>query len=331
MRPVPILVSAAFTGLVSVSAGLLILQFLRVRPKRGEVFPLAFLTGSAALSTTVFLFLTLWCARPLVFAVAGVATIGAAILRRSWRITGDETAESLSTRWRWTFGAGLLFYGIYTFFYAMAPEASPDGSSYHLGVVERYLRNGGFTWYTDNMYANLPMGVEMLFLYAFAFGRHSAAALVHWQFLLAMPFVLLAIGRRFGSPKTGAIAGLITFMTPVIMIDGSTAYVDTATATVIAGLFLALTAWEQTEDKSWLGVIGILAGWSYCCKMTAAPAVVFALLYVAWTMLRRGQWQWRPLLTVGVIAGTLLAPWLIKNTLMVGNPFSPFLNRYFPN
>ena len=120
-------------------------------------------------------------------------------------------------------------------------------------------------------------------------------------------------------------------MTPVIMIDGSTAYVDTATATVIAGLFLALTAWEQTEDKSWLGVIGILAGWSYCCKMTAAPAVIFALFYVAWTMLRRGQWQWRPLLTVGVIAGALLAPWLIKNTLMVGNPFSPFLNRYFPN
>lgn len=63
---------------------------------------------------------------------------------------------------------------------AMTPERSPDGTAYHLGLVARYLREHGFRRITTNMYANLSQGVEMLYLFAFAFGRHSAAALVHF-------------------------------------------------------------------------------------------------------------------------------------------------------
>jgi hypothetical protein len=36
------------------------------------------------------------------------------------------------------------------------------------------------------MYAQLSQGIELLFLMAFSFGRHSAAALVHYAFLLAL-------------------------------------------------------------------------------------------------------------------------------------------------
>ena len=42
-----------------------------------------------------------------------------------------------------------------------------------------YLREHGFHTITGNMYASLSEGLEMLFLYAFAFGKHSSAAMVH--------------------------------------------------------------------------------------------------------------------------------------------------------
>lgn len=332
MNPVVILLAAAFTGCVCLSGGLLILHWLKLRLRQGETLPVAFLLGAAALSTTVFTLLTFWVARPWCFALLGCGTIALAIRKRAWRIQQDPSGtDPLPRHWRWILAAALVFYGTYTFIYALAPEASPDGSAYHLGLVGRYFRTAGFTWYTENMYANLPMGVEMLYLFAYAFGRNSAAALVHWQFLMLLPFVLLAVGRRFGSAVTGAIAALIVFLCPVIMLDGSTAYVDTATGTVVAGLFLALSAWEQSQDRVWLPVIGVLAGWSYCCKMTAAPAVLLALVWIAWTMLRRREWRWRSILLAGGIAAATLAPWPIKNALIVGNPFSPFLNRYFPN
>ncbi|MDZ4802213.1 MAG: glycosyltransferase family 39 protein [Bryobacteraceae bacterium] len=332
MSPPAILFGAAFTGATSLSLGLLLLRRLGLRPRAGEVFPIGFLLGSAALNLAVFLSLTFWVAGPGWFAVLGAGAIGACLFTRAWRIPTDPSPV-VPTLWRRILGVSLLVYGTFTFFHAMAPEISPDGVAYHLGTVGRYFRNGGFDWYTTDMYANLPMGVEMLFLFAYSFGRHSAAALVHWQFLMVLPFVVLAIGRRFDLPKTGAIAALLTFLSPVVLLDGASAYVDVATGAVIAGLFLALCAFEQdTEHQPWLIVSGLLAGFCYAVKLTAAPAVPFALLFVAWS-LRRSPWKItaRAVVITGALATLLIAPWLIKNTLMVGNPFSPFLNRYFPN
>ena len=48
-----------------------------------------------------------------------------------------------------------LFLVLY-FFHALAPEISQDGSTYHLGLVARYLREHGFVPVTTNMYAGLP-------------------------------------------------------------------------------------------------------------------------------------------------------------------------------
>ena len=53
-------------------------------------------------------------------------------------------------------------------------------------VVARYWREHGFHPIVWNLYASLSEGAEMLFLFAFAFGRHSAASMVHFAFLLAL-------------------------------------------------------------------------------------------------------------------------------------------------
>ena len=226
-------------------------------------------------------------------------------------------------------------YGLFTFAHALAPERSPDGTAYHLGVVGRYFRNGGFDWYTTNFYANLPMGMEMLFLFAYAFGRHSAAALIHWQFLIVLPWLILNCGRRFHVPAAGAIAALLVFMSPVVGIDGSSAYVDIAMAAAAFAMFHALLVWEMSGStlsvNGWLIAAGVLAGWVYACKMTGFPATLLAVGFVAVTLLRARRFALRPLITVGLCSVLVIAPWLVKNALTVGNPFSPFLNRVFPN
>ena len=59
-------------------------------------------------------------------------------------------------------------------------------------------RNHGFAWDYHSMYAYLSQGTEMLFLVAFTFGRHSAAALVHFTYLCTLPLLMVCWGRRFG-------------------------------------------------------------------------------------------------------------------------------------
>src|SRR4029078_4183948 len=107
-------------------------------------------------------------------------------------------------------------YAVLYFVNALTPETSPAGVTYHLGSVLRWWTDHGFARYTDNLYANLPQGLEMVFLVAFSVGRHSAAKLVHFAWLLALPWLVLSYGARFGMPRPYAVAAALIFVSPAI-------------------------------------------------------------------------------------------------------------------
>ena len=220
MQALSILLGALFTVAVATALGASLL--------RGECEDLAvrFVTGAAVLSVTVFCLCAALVAYPVVFAAMGAA----ALLARQ----AEPPAPPLQTRdlfwWRRRFrlrcAVILLAFGSYFilyFFNSMAPESSFDGSHYHLALAGRYLREHGFHRITDNMYASLSQGVEMLYLWAFAFGRHSAAAMVHFAFLAALVWQMFAYGRRVGLPLAGACGALLVFASPVVGVDGTSA------------------------------------------------------------------------------------------------------------
>ncbi len=227
-----ILFGAAFTALVSLAAGRLLLRALSIRLYRQEEHPLAFVTGAACLSLLTFMLCAAHAARKGVFFAVGLAVLGTAFVRGAHRPQGDSLPP-LPSLWKWLFRSIFAIFFVLYFFNAMAPEMSPDGVTYHLGLVSRYLRVHGFQRIETNMYANLSQGIEMLFLFAFAFGRHSAAALTHFAFLCALPMAILAYARRFGFPAAGVCAALLVFVSPVVGMDGTVAYNDVATAGVV--------------------------------------------------------------------------------------------------
>ena len=234
--------------------------------------------------------------------------------------------------WRWLFRSIFAIFFVLYFFNAMAPEMSPDGVAYHLGVVSRYLRAHGFERITTNMYANLSEGVEMLFLFAFAFGRHSAAALTHFAFLVTLPLAMLCYARRFGFPVAGVCGALLVFASPVAGMDGTVAYNDVATACIVFTAFYLAQIWASDESNGGLLVpLGLVAGFGYAAKYTALLAVPYALGIVGWKSIRGKQPVLKRMLVVAGCASIMIAPWMIKNAVWLGNPVSPFLNQVFPN
>jgi len=209
---------------------------------------------------------------------------------------------------------------------AMAPEVSPDGSAYHLSFVAFYLRQHGFHPITWNLYASLSEGVEMLFLFAFAFGRHSAAALVHFAFLVALPWTMYLHGRRVGFPLAGACAAALVFLSPIVGIDGISAYSDVALAAVAFALFYLLQLWSDERPPRLLPAIGLLAGFAYAVKYTGWLAPAYAIGFVFCKSRRM-----RDAAVVAASAVPMIAPWMIKNWLWVRNPLAPFFNQYFRN
>jgi hypothetical protein len=319
VQPLFVLFGAAFTCAVCRALGGLLLG----DPCRDA--GVRFVSGGALLSLLVCAL----CGAGLVFAPVFLA-IGVAVLvlalvlvgRTPWSARDALVPHAAHQRCLWT-----LAFGIYAVLYlanAMAPEISPDGATYHLGLVSHYLREHGFVPITDNLYAAMPGGVEMLFLFAFAFGRNSAAALVHLAFLVALVWQVFSYARRRGFPTAGASAALVVFASPLFGIDGASAYNDVAVAAIAFTLFHLLQIWDEERNPRLLAAIGLVAGFAFATKYTAWPAVAYAVGFV----LVKNR---KAVLPVAACAAVVIAPWLLKNWIYLHNPVAPFFNRQFPN
>ncbi len=325
-----ILLGAGLAVACSLACGRLIFQRLGLRFHREEELPFALVCGAALLHLVVFTLACLGGARKAVFLAVAVCLLGWAFRRGAWKRSGRRFPP-LPMPWRWALTALYAAYGFLYFTNAMAPEMSPDGSSYHLGLVARYLRDHGFSRITTNMYANLTQGIEMLYLFAFAFGRHSSAALVHCAFTLALPLLVLNHARRFGFPVAGAGAAILVLCSPLVGVDGTTAYNDVAVTALVFAVFSLLEIWLAERTQALLIPIGLAAGFCFASKYTAALAIPYAGLWILWRTWRSRQPVWRPLATFAACVLLMAAPWMLKNWIVVGNPLSPFANRLFPN
>jgi hypothetical protein len=324
-----ILFGAAFTVAASVALGTLLVRALGVRLHWQEERFFAFAAGSACLSMLMFVLAAVHVVYPGVLLVLGALILAVAAWRGAWKPAG-EPLTPVSRRWRALFWAlfALAAYG--SFFHAMAPETSPDGSHYHLGLVLRYLEAHGFR-HVPSMYAYLSQGTEMLYLFAFSFGKHSAAALVHFAFLAALPFAMMLYARRFGFGPAGVVAALLVYLSPVVAWDGSTAYVDVAVACIVFALFYLLQIWDQDRQPGLLVLAGLLAGFAYGMKYTAFVAAPYAVGFVLWKSVRKRQHVLRSVVVVASCTLVMIAPWMIRNWIWTGNPLAPFYNQWFPN
>jgi hypothetical protein len=217
-------------------------------------------------------------------------------------------------------------YGIWYFVNALAPEVQADGIAYHLGLPYEYVRLAGFP-NRITFYDMVPQGMEMLYTAAFSVGRHSAAKLVEFAFFLATLPLFFRIGRRLQmTDPASLVAAAFYFCAPVAGITGSSSYNDAAGVFFTLAAFYLLLVWHDTGESRYLLPAGALAGFCFAIKspgvMVAAAAVVFVLWFA------RAK---RPAAIVALGSALVMAPWLIRNAILTGNPLAPLLNSVFPN
>ncbi len=321
-----ILFAAVFTFAASLSAGLLLLKFLKIKLLRMEMLYIGFVLGAASLSSIVLALTVAGLAYTGVFLAAGLILIGCAFRLNAW--PHADGSLPLPLAWNLLF---LSLYGIFAALYignALLPETSPDGLMYHVALIARYFREHRLPRITTNFYASFPEGLEMLFLFGFAFGRHSAAAMVHLLFLLMLPLGMLAYARRFGAPAAGVVGGLLFFLSPVAGYDGTIGYNDVGLACVLFACFYVLQIWREQRSPALIFAAGLLAGFGYAVKYNGGLAIVYVLAMVVFCCRRKFL---RPAMLAAAAAFLMMGPWIVKNIVVVHNPFMPFATRYFPN
>lgn len=324
-----ILFGALLTLITAWSLGKALLKLLRVKLCRLEEDLVAFLAGSACLSAMVFALCSLHLAKRGVFTILCVVSVGF-LYWRNWLRPAREKLPPVPRLWLCLFIGPFAVYTFVYFFNALAPQTNPGATGYHLGNVMRWWSARGFDHYTG-AFANLPQGLEMLFLFAFPFGKHSAAVLVHFAFLSALPWLMLCYGRRFGMVRPAIFGAIVLYASPAPGVMATSGSSDAAMACVLFGMFYLLELWDTLGDDRLLALGGLLAGFGCAINYAAGLGAIAGIAFVSWRLVRQGKPVKRAIIILLSTAAISVMPWMVKNWVWVENPFSPFLNGWFPN
>jgi 4-amino-4-deoxy-L-arabinose transferase-like glycosyltransferase len=290
---------------------------------------IALAVGAATESSIVFLLLVGGVGNRVSFLLFGAICLGVFLWLRPGapRLADPVTARADRVS-IYLVGSALAIYGTLYAINAMAPELEPDAIAYHLGLASEYVRLGAFP-NRVGFYEMLPQGFEMLFVPAFAFGRHSSARLVHCAFLLASVPLIWRIGRRLSLPDGVTLAAAVLyFCAPMVGVAGTSAYTDAGGVFFVLATFYLLLVWRDTRDVRYLAPAGITAGFCYAIKFPGGLVVILALVFV---VLAERAAHWRPLALLAGAALAMAAPWALRSFLLTGNPAAPLFNGLFPN
>jgi 4-amino-4-deoxy-L-arabinose transferase-like glycosyltransferase len=323
----PALPSIVFGALFTLAVAWMLGNICLSRLPAPPVITLA--VGAAAESTIVFVLLAAGMANRFSFAVLAAVCLGLLLwLRHTAPRLADPVKARADRVTLFVSGAALACYAALYLINALAPELEPDAIAYHLGLTSEYVRLGGFP-HRVGFYEMVPQGLEMLFVPAFAFGRHSAARLVHCAFLLASVPLILSVARRLGLPdRAGLAAAVLYFCAPMAGITGTSTYTDAGAVFFVLDTFYLLLVWRDTRDRRYLIPAGITAGFCYAIKLPGGLVVILAIAFVLFTE------RSIHVKTLALLAGAAIlmaAPWVLRAGIMTGNPLAPLFNRLFPN
>jgi len=235
----------------------------------------------------------------------------------------------------------LLVYPLYT---ALSPPFSWDAQVYHLLIPKTYLDHGGFVSIPHNIYSNMPLNIQMLYLTAMVTGDDVTAKLLHFAMGVFVCLSMYALSRRHLSLRAGLAAPLLFLCHPMVYYEFGVAFIDVGLALFFLMMGAAFLEYLKTGRPGYVVVMGIMAGMGMGSKYTmiAGAAAGFILLLVE--PLSGGRWGESPgrtstrffssgrLHILALFSGPaflLLLPWFLKNDLLVHNPIYPMMSFLF--
>jgi 4-amino-4-deoxy-L-arabinose transferase-like glycosyltransferase len=228
-----------------------------------------------------------------------------------------------------------------TFFLTLAPELGWDAHVYHLTGPNCISRWGALATPSTSSTSAFPSWAGCSLCWGCCWQGDGLTSLFHFGYgLLALVVVMGLAGQAFGRDTMLPAGAILLSVTAVLELMMS-AYVDITLLFYTTAAFYAFWRWRQTRpgaflrpvrflkpDRSagWLIMLGLFCGFCAGVKYTAVAVPIALGLSLLWTLRRQ------PFARIFIQGGLLTLvttlitlPWLLKNWLITGNPFYPFL------
>jgi hypothetical protein len=264
-----------------------------------------------------------------------VVTIAAAIVarrrggfepaRRRERLAGWLVPFAGMGRWTPLY---LLFWAIVLFRAVTLPLGGPDTEFRWSWLAEQMLRQGSLDFYPPRDAADfehyfwvesLPPGVAGLYAWVYAcagqFAPGWTVPVIVLQFW-ALHELLWRLAETIGGLRAARLACLAAAACPLLNWSFFIGQETGLTSIALVGLIWALVQYRAQPTRSTLVLAGLFAALG---SATREYGIVFPLFGFFALAATRAPWRERGIFLL--TGGALLAVWLIRTTLLTGNPF----------
>lgn len=227
----------------------------------------------------------------------------------------------------WLVGGAVLVFPL-----ALAAAQPPlywDALTYHLAVPSHYAAAHGFVYLPYNIYASMPLGATMFYMWAMLWDGVICANGSYFAVSVLVLALTYRLARIWLGQFYAALASFLVFFTPVFFVVMPGAHVDHFLMLyVAAALYLYFAPRAAAAPAGRAAAVGVFLGAALSVKYTSVYALAALAPAVIYDLVRRRERLRDVALTLGV-AFVFVVPWLVKAYVERGSPFFPLFYDVF--
>jgi hypothetical protein len=202
---------------------------------------------------------------------------------------------------------------------ALGPETFWDGFEYHLPMATAWTE-GPIRALPGVLDAEFRAAVDLLYIPAIELGQPDAAALVSAGFAVSLALLIRAEAVRRAGQTAGACAAFFWLVTPFVVQNSPSTYVDLGVGLYGAIALLAIDRWNRGGAPELLTLAGLTLAFALNAKLHA-----FILAPIGAALLLAGGRppSSRQCMRSAAIGLVLVLPWFAKAWATSGNPLFP--------
>lgn len=216
----------------------------------------------------------------------------------------------------------------------LTPVIDRDALIHHLAIPKLWLKNGGFYEIKWAIYSYYPMNLDLLYLIPLYFNKDFLAKFIHMGFGIGTALLIYCYLRNKLSRMAGLLGIFVFLSTPMVVRLSTEAYVDLGLVFFTTASILTFILYRDGDykDLKWLIISSVAMGLALGTKYNALIAWFFLSLAVVFIYSRDTRKQWNAVkcgLIFFLVSLLIFSPWLIKNSILTGNPLYPLFQGFF--
>lgn len=227
-------------------------------------------------------------------------------------------------------GAAVIFalVAIFMVVQALAPVTDWDALMYHLRLPAQFVERGAVFLPEDNLHVSRVGLIHLLYVPLLLVGADSGPALLSVGLALLLAVTLASCCHRYLTQRTGTACLALLWGSSLLILVAITPRVDVSLAFylfLVHALLVGLVV--EGYDRVAFLLAAVLLGFAFGVKYQGAVyglALLPLIVRVSWLEVNRA-WTARGLLAFGALGFVAALPWLVKNVVLIGSPFYPFL------